>query len=208
MEIVNGVHTAEQKALSDILASRFIPYLNSLGLKSPEGKKLTLDSEGKGTFRDYVESFIIQSAQTALEKRQDIDFDTYLDFITRMKPVPAFDSYGLDTPENGLFGSETEMARHFADFMTDGNISDDLTWRIRLMNPMNYIGSDEADSSLFWRIRHGASDRDTSFAIPVILKTALENAVKEVDFALPWGIPHSGDYDLGELFAWIDRICR
>ena len=29
-----------------------------------------------------------------------------------------------------------------------------------------------------------------------------------VDFDLPWGQGHGGDYDLDELFAWIDRICR
>ncbi|MGZ1155129.1 hypothetical protein ACXO28_05360 [Lactobacillus delbrueckii subsp. bulgaricus] len=34
------------------------------------------------------------------------------------------------------------------------------------------------------------------------------NQGKEVDFALPWGIPHSGDYDLDDLFAWIDQIIQ
>ncbi|MCR2018515.1 hypothetical protein NSB04_01975 [Blautia pseudococcoides] len=24
----------------------------------------------------------------------------------------------------------------------------------------------------------------------------------------PWGIPHAGDYDFDELFAWIDGICK
>ncbi|MFM2342002.1 MAG: hypothetical protein RLZZ592_1655, partial [Pseudomonadota bacterium] len=28
----------------------------------------------------------------------------------------------------------------------------------------------------------------------------------DVDLALPWDRPHSGDYDLDELFAWIDRV--
>ena len=34
----------------------------------------------------------------------------------------------------------------------------------------------------------------------------LMNAGYDVDFFLPWGLPHSGDYDIDELFAWIDRI--
>ncbi|MGZ1152063.1 hypothetical protein ACXO23_06420 [Lactobacillus delbrueckii subsp. bulgaricus] len=34
------------------------------------------------------------------------------------------------------------------------------------------------------------------------------NQGKEVDFAPPWGIPHSGDYDLDDLFAWIDQIIQ
>ena len=27
-------------------------------------------------------------------------------------------------------------------------------------------------------------------------------------FSLPWGLPHSGDYDLEELFAWIDKLAK
>ena len=57
-----------------------------------------------------------------------------------------------------------------------------------------------------WR-NTGAFDRDTSPAIPVILATLLRNGGYDVDFALPWGLPHSGDYDLTELFAWIDELC-
>ena len=29
-----------------------------------------------------------------------------------------------------------------------------------------------------------------------------------VDYAAPWHVPHSGDYDLPELFAWIDQLCQ
>lgn len=77
---------------------------------------------------------------------------------------------------------------------------------VKLLNPTKYIG--EADTAKYWRIRHGAFDRDTSLAIPVILATLLENKGYDVDFFLPWGLPHSGDYDLEELFAWIDGICK
>ena len=31
---------------------------------------------------------------------------------------------------------------------------------------------------------------------------------KAVDFKVPWGYGHDGDYDLPELFAWTDRICK
>lgn len=53
-----------------------------------------------------------------------------------------------------------------------------------------------ADTAKYWRIRHGSFDRDTSLAIPVILATMLENNGCDVDFHLPWGLPHSGDYDI------------
>ena len=66
----------------------------------------------------------------------------------------------------------------------------------------------QSHQATYWRIRHGASDRDTAFAIPMILAMSLQNQGKQVDFAYPWGIGHAGDYDLDELFAWIDQICK
>lgn len=60
----------------------------------------------------------------------------------------------------------------------------------------------------YWRIRHGAVDRDTSLAIPVILAAKLREQGCSVDLALPWGYGHAGDYDLEELFSWVDGICR
>ena len=74
------------------------------------------------------------------------------------------------------------------------------------MNPLTFLG--KADTARHWRIRHGVYDRDTALAIPYILQTALKNHDCAVDFALPWGLPHSGDYDLPELFGWIDSLCR
>ena len=40
----------------------------------------------------------------------------------------------------------------------------------------------------------------------LFLAAMLKNKHYNVDFALPWGLPHSGDYDLEELFAWIDGL--
>ena len=79
---------------------------------------------------------------------------------------------------------------------------------VKMMNPMAYIGAKEASNAQHWRIRHGTIDRDTSLAIPVILATQLQGSGKHVDFALPWNRPHSGDYDLEELFAWAEKVTR
>jgi hypothetical protein len=78
---------------------------------------------------------------------------------------------------------------------------------VRLMNPVAHILEGNPGAARHWRVRHGSFDRDTSLAIPVILATLLANRGFDVDFALPWGLPHSGDYDLPELFAWIDNLC-
>ena len=76
------------------------------------------------------------------------------------------------------------------------------------LQSMITIGVNMTDTTKNWRIRHGAFDRDTSIAIPVILATMLKNKGYEVDFSLPWGLQHSGDYDLEELFAWIDKFAK
>ena len=86
-------------------------------------------------------------------------------------------------------------------YMANGQI-------IKMMNPIRYIGNPEVQTAPHWRIRHGALDRDTALAIPAILALKLKNNGKTVDFKVPWGYGHDGDYDLPELFAWTDRICK
>lgn len=219
--------SASQVEASKLLKARFPSYLNSLGLKDRDGKALTLDSDGNGSFKDYIKSLVIDSAQRALSsgkdlsglpwvkiqsgKVVDIDFEAYVRFAGRMKATTAFDGLDLGTGENSLFGTRTVNAQHFTRFGLEygtakGRLADPAI--VRLMNPMNFIGTREAATAHHWRIRHGAIDRDTSLAIPAILATRLENTGTDVDFALPWGQGHGGDYDLEELFAWVDRICR
>ena len=77
-----------------------------------------------------------------------------------------------------------------------------------MMNPLNYIGTKGTTVAKHWRIRHGAIDSDTSVAISAILSTTLKNKGFDVDYAVPWGVPHSGDYDLDELFAWMEKISK
>ena len=77
---------------------------------------------------------------------------------------------------------------------------------IKMMNPMNYI--DNNTPTKYWRIRHGAIDKDTSLAIPAILALKLKNSGKIVNFAVPWGQGHGGDYDLEALFNWIDSVVK
>ena len=86
-------------------------------------------------------------------------------------------------------------------YMADSNV-------ITMMNPMSYIGCTNVQTAPNWRIRHGALDRDTALAIPALLALKLKNNDKFVDFKVAWGYGHDGDYDLPELFAWTDRICK
>lgn len=233
-----GEMTDKQVMLSAELKKLFPSYLNGLKLTDQEGNVLTLDSEGNGSFKQYVKKYILISAQKELDTHDsanrlsrlavagslveeqecltiegnqvvDVDWDAFVHTITRMKTTPAFDALNLNSPENEEFGTEQIKARHFTDFSqqhseVEGEMADAQI--IKMLNPTAYIG--ETDTAKYWRIRHGAFDRDTSLAIPVILATLLENKGYSVDFHLPWGLPHSGDYDVEELFAWIDGICQ
>ena len=143
---------------------------------------------------------------------KDLDWDAFVKKITRMKTTPAFDAVDLSSPENEEFGDETVEARHFTAFsmehskVPEAELASDQI--IRRMNPTAYIMDPNADTAPHWRIRHGAFDRDTALAIPVILQTLLKNNGYDVDFFLPWGLPHSGDYDTDELFDWIDSLIK
>ena len=237
MEPESGLLTEKQLEVSKVLKAQFPAYVNSLHLTDPAGNALTLEADGNGSFRDYVKGFVMASAQRELDtgwskaqgrlmvlgadvekqgyltiedgKVTDLDWAGYVGAITRMKTAPAFDDLGLKSAENEEFGDERVYARHFTKTAMDySDVPAELAdpKLVKLLNPTCYIGA--ADTCKHWRIRHGAYDRDTAIAIPVILATLLMNQGCDVDFALPWGLPHSGDYDLEELFAWIDGLCR
>lgn len=150
----------------------------------------------------------------------DIDLDKYLSYVTIETPLktpPAFDQYGVlidtPTPENNVFGNSEGTPANFTDFSLRYRLHDrnaaldkEMVRRVFIMNPMNFISENAAAVAPHWFIRHGAKDRDTSFLVPVNLATKLKNSGYDVNFFLPWNRPHSGDYNLDDLFGWIDSI--
>lgn len=223
---VAGVLDARQIALSAELKTLFPDYVNALGLHDPAGRPLRLEADGSGSLLEQIKALVIASAQQAVDagadlsdrpwlrlegrRVRDLDFAAYVRAAGRMKLPPAFDGLALDSGENQLFGSATVDRRHFTDFSmrhdsgNGGARADART--VRMMNAMHYAGAPGATVSRHWRIRHGTMDRDTSLAIPVLLAAALrERGIGDVDLALPWDRPHSGDYDLPELFDWIEQ---
>lgn len=220
--------TPTQIANAAALKAAFADYVNGLGLRTREGRSLTLSPDGTGPFRDHAAALLVESARSAQASGADvaktpwvrirdgevagIDWDGFVRTVGRMKPTSAFDGAELNTGENGLFGDADTDAKHFTAFgaahsavpgarRADARI-------VRMMNPMAYLGVPGARTAKLWRIRHGAIDRDTSIAIPILLSLALERQGCSVDLALPWNTPHAGDYDLDDLFAWIDRHAR
>lgn len=152
---------------------------------------------------------------------EDVNLDVYLNYIASVQPLktpPAFDQMGViiptPSPENKVFADAEGNPNNFTDFSyehREHNPTDtlpaELAHRVYLMNPMNFIGeSVSSDNAPKWYIRHGAKDRDTSFLVPINLATKLKNVGYDVNFFLPWNRPHSGDYNLDDLFNWIEQV--
>ena len=220
---VLGQLSDAQLALSAEMRAAFVAYVNSLGLNAAEGGRLSLEASGDGRLREHIATLLRDSAQRALDAGQDlsgtawltrqgsrvvaVDVLAYARAVGRMKAQPAFDGFALETGENQLFGDTVTDKRHFTAFsarhsqLADAALADAAT--VRAMDAMQQIRDDRATVAAHWRIRHGTLDRDTSLAVPALLAAAARQRGAQVDLALPWGRPHSGDYDLDELLAWM-----
>ena len=224
--------TNDDVAYSDLLKSHFPDYVNNLQLRDRTGVILKLDKKGNGTFKQYVKSFIIDAANKAksngtdlsrysfliLDKNtglvKDIDWDAYNSFTSRSKAPGAFDSRANDSGENSLFGTSTSDTNHFTitaalhDTTTNNDVYVENAKIVTMMNPMNYLGSPSATNAKYYRIRYGTADSNTSVAIPLIVGTRAQNLGYSVDIATPFGVDHAGDYDLQDLFNWMDSIVK
>lgn len=229
--------TAGQLALSQKLASLYPLYLKSLSLYTTGKKPLTaanyagylkrfiwvsaqkgLDSGGTIPASAGITVKLVKGKKQVTA----IDLNKYLQYVTTTQPLktpPAFDAAGVQggrpAPENALFGDSTGSNANFTLLSlreSSGNksayLDSTLLGRIRLMNPMNYIADNLARTAPHWYIRHGARDRDTAFTVSLNLATRLRNVGADVNYALAWDRPHTGDYDLDELFSWLNKIAK
>ena len=223
---------ANDVAYSNLLSEHFPEYVNNLQLHDSMGRVLKLDKNGNGTFKNYVKAFIIDAANKAQAKGTDLSKHTYLvrdnktgaikdinweaynQFVSRSKAPGAFDSRSNDSGENNLFGTSTTDNNHFTitaalhDTTSNQNVYVENAKIVTMMNPMNYLGSPAATNAQFYRIRYGTADSNTSVAIPLIVGTRAQNLGYKVDMATPFDVDHSGDYDLDELFNWMDNIVK
>lgn len=227
IEETEAVNLTEQQVyLSQKLKKAFSGYVNDLKLVDENQRKLKLNKKGEGTFKEYIASLYKASAQSAINKGEDlsnvdwvhvqdghvtgVDLAAYANDVTRLKGVPAFDDLGLESGENEEFGTAKIKSRHFTDigekFSTVHVKGQADSHVIAMMNPLHYIGKKGTTTARYWRIRHGSTDRDTTLAVPAILALKLKQDGCHVDFAVPWNQGHGGDYDIDELFAWIDGI--
>ena len=223
---------ADDVAYSNLLSEHFPEYVNNLQLHDSMGRVLKLDKNGNGTFKNYVKAFIIDAANKAQAKGTDLSKHTYLvrdgktgaikdinweaynQFVSRSKAPGAFDSRSNDSGENSLFGTSATDNNHFTitaalhDTTPNQDVYVENAKIVTMMNPMNYLGSPAATNARYYRIRYGTADSNTSVAIPLIVGTRAQNLGYNVDMATPFGVDHSGDYDLDELFNWMDNIVK
>ena len=223
---------ADDLSYSKMLSEHFPDYVNNLQLRDSLGRVLKLDKNGNGTFKNYVKEFIVAAANKAAAKGTDLSKHTYLvrdnktgtikdinweaynHFVSRSKVPGAFDSRANDTGENNLFGTSTTDNNHFTitaalhDSTANQDVYVENAKIVTMMNPMNYLGSPAATNARFYRIRYGTADSNTSVAIPLIVGTRAQNLGYRVDMATPFNVDHSGDYDLEELFNWMDNIVK
>ena len=223
---------ADDVAYSNLLSEHFPEYVNNLQLHDSVGRVLKLDKNGNGTFKNYVKAFIIDAANKAQAKGTDLSKHTYLvrdnktgtikdinweaynQFVSRSKAPGAFDSRSNDSGENNLFGTSSTDNNHFTitaalhDATSNQDVYVENAKIVTMMNPMNYLGSPAATNARYYRIRYGTDDSNTSVAIPLIVGTRAQNLGYNVDMATPFGVDHSGDYDLDELFNWMDNIVK
>ena len=223
---------ADDVAYSNLLSEHFPEYINNLQLHDSMGRVLKLDKNGNGTFKNYVKAFIIDAANKAQAKGTDLSKHTYLvrdgktgaikdinweaynQFVSRSKAPGAFDSRSNDSGENNLFGTSATDNNHFTitaalhDTTPNQDVYVENAKIVTMMNPMNYLGSPAATNARYYRIRYGTADSNTSIAIPLIVGTRAQNLGYNVDMATPFGVDHSGDYDLDELFNWMDNIVK
>ena len=223
---------ADDLAYSNLLKERFPDYVNNLQLHDSMGRILKLDKNGNGTFKSYVKTFIIDAANKAQAQGtdlsrhtylvrdnktgaiKDINWDVYNQFVSRSKAPGAFDARANDSGENSLFGTSTTDNNHFTitaalhDTTSNQDVYVENAKVVTMMNPMNYLGSPAATNAQFYRIRYGTADSNTSIAIPLIVGTRAQNLGYKVDMSTPFNVDHSGDYDLEDLFNWMDTIVK
>jgi acetyl esterase/lipase len=212
--------TTVQKTLSGELAAEYPSYINALGLYDENGNPLNADS-----YNNCILKLLYDSAKHD-GVPADFTLDEHLAGIGRWTPVknpPAFDNLGINTTddpmhekgslENLVFGTGTENACNFTNWSLQKTTGDNtaalshaMIDRVYLMNCMNFIGEAKSTNAPHWYIRHGAADRDTAFMVSSNLAAKLRQHGREPNYRLAWGRPHCGDYDLDELFGWINQI--
>jgi hypothetical protein len=214
------------------LAAAFTRYQASLGLRGKNG----FGRLSAGNYADYLVTAYLEPAAsqtlgalTAAKRaeylkdnpwitwsggRARFTWATFLDHIgTRLKSVPAFDSFTLSNPENIEFGDATINARHFTLYSlrhTSGNpdaqLASDLPAKINMMNPMYFLARKNSSRARNWWIRTGTLDTNTAHTVVGNLAALAANLGDTVNSSMYWDGGHAVNYDAPEFIRWVAAL--
>ena len=218
-------------ALAAELAAAFALYQAGLGLTTPSGAALTVDSYPEHLLSHYLrpEATAYLAAMTEADRaaylatHPEIGFDgshavfDWTGFLAhvgpRKKGLPAFDAFDLSTGENNLFGAEAVKARHFTEWALRRATGDaaavleaDIPAKLRLMNPMAYLAEAHPGRARHWWLRVGAKDSDTSLSVVGNLEARLRGLGDAVDTRIYWDEGHGANTDAAAFIDWIKAL--
>jgi len=217
---------------SEQLASAFSGYQASLALKGLNGfgpitsanyADYLLQTYLEPAATKYLAALSASSRSSYLAKNSWVTWSgghatfTWAKFLdhmgSRLKSVPAFDSFTLANAENIEFGDSTTNARHFTLYSlrhATGNaraqLDADLPPKINMMNPMYFIERRNPSRAKHWWVRTGTLDNNTSHTIVGNLAAALDNVGDNVNSSMYWDGGHAVNEDAPEFITWVAKL--
>ena len=190
-----AVHMDFDKYVATVKRLKGVPAFDAFDLSTGENNEFGTYSITNKHFTQFALEHSKAVKVPSLKEEEAIRKEKE-EAVREASPIEALRMQKADLEEQ-MEKDKLDLSR----YMADSTI-------VTMMNPMDYIGRANVQTAPHWRIRHGALDRDTALAVPALLALKLKNNGKSVDFKVAWGYGHAGDYDLPELFAWTDRICK
>lgn len=222
---------APDAALVAELAGGFAKYQAGLGLTTPQGAALTVDSYPEHLLGHWLrpEATVFLAALGEAERaeylaanpmigweegRAVFDWTGYLAYVgVRKKGLPAFDAFDLSSGENNLFGLGAVEARHFTEWSLRRATGDaaavleaDIAPKLRLMNPMPWLAEGHPGRARHWWLRVGAKDSDTSLTVLGNLEARLRGLGDAVDTRFYWDEGHGANIDAAAFIDWIKAL--
>jgi hypothetical protein len=138
----------------------------------------------------------------------------FLDHVgTRLKSVPAFDSFTLSNAENIEFGDATTNARHFTLYSLrhaigndSAQLASDLPAKIEMMNPMYFLENANPSRAKNWWIRTGTLDTNTAHTVVGNLAAITTDLGDTVNSSLYWDGGHAVNEDAPAFIAWVSKL--
>ncbi|MBR1617374.1 tannase [bacterium] len=207
------------------------PIFKKITIKEILQKTLTFDAP-----KDYIDYLNQKNEWVTYDEEKNSVKITNIDEFSKnlkkaQKPIGAFDAFDKSTPENLLFGLNsnpshfdkmsqrvlyhTQYGKEFEkDLSQKDEFNNSIQTRLMMYTPLYYLMDSYKEGkkstlAKHWRIRSGINQSDTSLTTEVNLALALKNnkKIKTVDFETVWNKAHvraerKGDWE-DNFIDWI-----